>query len=585
MLPLFSSRPLTVSELADHLQALLDADPLLSEGIWVEGEVTGARNHRGHWYFSLTDGQAQIDCVLFRGHLSRYEPLEGHRMLAFGYVRFYAPRGRLQLYVERLAPLGEGALAQARARLLARLEAEGLFAAERKRPLPPFPRRIGVVTSPTGAAFRDILRVLSRRYPLVEVVLSPARVQGDGADRELIQALRNLTLFVEGLDLVILSRGGGSAEDLAAFDSEALARAVYACPVPVVTGVGHEIDTPVVDYVADRRAPTPSAAAEVAVPDRADLEERLGALEARMESAWAGEMARRRAALAGLEGRLAPFDPARRLAELGTRLAELARRLDGAWTEADRARRARLEALAGRLEALSPQAVLERGFALLEREDGRLVRSTDDVTVGQRLRAHLARGRLGVRVEEKAPVPQAEPLSRPPDPPPSPHGEHLSLPPGPPPSPQAEREGGRRRRAVVRKRPSGGDPHRRRPWPMPAVRWHTLKGRARELRRKPTPAEALLWSRLRRRQLGVRFRRQHAIDRFIVDFYCAEARLIVEVDGDVHDLQPERDEVRQAILEALGYRVLRFRNEEVMHDLERVVEEIRREVETRQKQK
>jgi Exodeoxyribonuclease VII large subunit (EC 3.1.11.6) len=264
--------------------------------VWVEGEVSNFRQvASGHCYFTLKDAGAELRCVMWRDRARgmRALPNNGDSVLAHGRVGVYEQRGDLQLYVDALEPLGLGWLYQEYERLKARLEAEGLFAAERKRPLPRFPRRIGVVTSPDAAALRDILNILSRRYPLAEVVLAPTLVQGEEAPPQIIAALRALNAR-EDIDVILLARGGGSLEELWAFNDERVARAVAASRIPVVCGVGHETDFSLADFAADRRAPTPSAAAELATPDRAELAQQVRTLRARLVRALEADLARRR---------------------------------------------------------------------------------------------------------------------------------------------------------------------------------------------------------------------------------------------------------------------------------------------------
>ncbi|HEY1015453.1 MAG TPA: exodeoxyribonuclease VII large subunit, partial [Herpetosiphonaceae bacterium] len=250
---------LSINELTGYLGAVLDSDPVLSD-VWVEGEVSNCKRHTsGHWYLTLKEGDVYIDATCWRSNAARLTtlPRDGMAIVAHGRVGLY--RGRVQLYIDFIRPSGEGLLQMQLERLKAQLQQEGLF--ERKRPLPAHPRRIGIVTSPTGAALRDMRNVLSRRYPLAEIILAPAQVQGDGAADTIVEAL--YSLYDLELDVIIVARGGGSIEDLWSFNEEIVARAVFASPVPLVTGVGHETDTTLVDYVSDLRAPTPSAAAEL----------------------------------------------------------------------------------------------------------------------------------------------------------------------------------------------------------------------------------------------------------------------------------------------------------------------------------
>src|SRR5215211_574863 len=269
---------LTVSQLNIYLRELLDADEIVRD-IWIEGEVSNfVRAASGHCYFTLKEGEAQIKSACWRSSVARIGamPGNGDAVLAHGRVAFYEAGGQIQLYVDMIRPAGVGLLYARFEELKARLDAEGLFDLSRKRELPALPARIGIVTSPTGAALQDILKVLRRRYPLAEVVLAACQVQGAGAAETVVEAL--YALYEQQVDVIIVARGGGSAEDLWTFNEEIVARAAFASPVPLISGVGHETDTTIIDYVADLRAPTPSAAAELVAPDITELGEDLAAL-------------------------------------------------------------------------------------------------------------------------------------------------------------------------------------------------------------------------------------------------------------------------------------------------------------------
>ncbi len=438
----------SVSRLNSEVRSVLEGSfPLL----WVEGEISNlALPSSGHAYFSLKDAHAQTRCALFRmrrTHL-RFQPANGMQVLVRARVGLYEGRGEFQLIIEHMEQAGEGALRQAFERLKQKLAGEGLFAAERKRALPGFPHRLGVITSPTGAAIRDVLSVLQRRLPGLPVVLYPVAVQGDEAARQIVQALRIANLRSE-CDVLLLVRGGGSLEDLMAFNDEAVARAVAASEIPVVAGVGHEIDFSIADFVADRRAATPSAAAELASPDRRELLRRLVGLEQRMGLAQQRRMREQGSRLKGLGQRLAPLHPAGRLAQRQQRIDELdlrLRRQVGRHLQGLRARlgalRADLEghtpahrlehwglrlrerqrrlgyavrqclgqggerlARAGQtLDAVSPLATLSRGYAIVsEYPDGPILRDAAAVGPGARVRTRLACGQLVCRVEEAHP--------------------------------------------------------------------------------------------------------------------------------------------------------------------------------------
>ncbi len=399
-------RPIyTIAQLNREARQLLEG---AFPGVWVEGEVSNFRHHSsGHMYFTLKDEEAEIDAVIFalEGELLEFEPEDGQRVLAFGRVTLYERRGRYQLVCSELRPAGLGRLQLELERLKARLQAEGLFAEERKRPLPRFPQRIGVVTSPEGAAIRDICTVIAERYPPVEVVLFPTRVQGEGAAEEIAQAIQAANRYSESqepLDLLIVGRGGGSLEDLWAFNEEVVARAISKSKLPVISAVGHEVDLTIADLVADYRAPTPTAAAQAAVPDRTELLSLLEGLRGQLVRLQ-GER------LEGLELRLerALRSYAFRLPK--RQIEEGLQRLDGLWERLLRALERRLtreeERLAGlvaRLEGAGPLAVLRRGYALLLRErTGEPLTSAAQVAEGELVRAKLYEGELLCRVERR----------------------------------------------------------------------------------------------------------------------------------------------------------------------------------------
>ncbi|MBA3415181.1 MAG: exodeoxyribonuclease VII large subunit, partial [Chloroflexia bacterium] len=304
-------QPLSVGQLADYLREVLALDPILSD-VWVTGEVVDARQPKsGHVYFSLVDAEASLKCVLFRGQLLRqtHLPQNGLQVTLHGAFDLYARSGEVQVIVDSVQPTGLGLAALEFERLRQRLEAEGLFDPARKRPLPPAPRFVGVVTSASGSVWHDIQHVVRRRYPLTHLILAPAKVQGDGAPAAVVAALE--ALQADGRpEVIIVARGGGSAEDLAAFNTEAVVRAVFACRIPVVSGIGHETDITLVDLAADLRAPTPSAAAEQCVPSLAEIAERIGQARDRLDLAGAGALDGEGARLGLLMSRLARLHPA-----------------------------------------------------------------------------------------------------------------------------------------------------------------------------------------------------------------------------------------------------------------------------------
>ncbi len=390
-------RILRVSELNRRVRSLLDADPTLTD-VWVEGEISSPSfPASGHCFFTLKDAASQLRAVLFRDDLARsaVRPQHGMAVICHGRVRAYEAQGVYQLYVESLTPAGAGDLHARYEQLRARLAAEGLFDERRKRPLPRWPRRIGVVTSPVGAVWQDIRNVIRRRYPLVELVLSPTVVQGDTAAPAVVRALQRLYAR-PAIDVVILARGGGSLEDLWVFNDERVVRAVVASPVPLVVGVGHESDVTLADFAADLRAPTPSAAAELVVPDGTQLPAILGRLRDRASTALLARVADRRAVLRN-EGR-ALLGAGPDLAAARQRAGDLVDRGQRALAQRMVRERAVLDGMLAGLQALGPAATLARGYAVARRSDGRIVRRSREVAVGEELEIVLAAGRLGTEV-------------------------------------------------------------------------------------------------------------------------------------------------------------------------------------------
>ncbi len=439
-------RALTVSALTDRIQGVLETEFF---DVWVEGEISNLkRADSGHIYFSLKDESAQIQATVWKSDARRlkFKPQDGMHVVARGSVRVYPPRGSYQVSVQVLEPLGKGSLAQAFEELKERLEKEGLFAPERKRPLPLLPRRIGVVTSPTGAVIRDILRVLRRRYANLDVLLYPARVQGEGASAEIARGIRALNR-VGGIDVLVVARGGGSLEDLWAFNEERVARALVESRIPTISAVGHETDFTIADFVADVRAPTPSAAAERVVQAKEDLEARITALRDRLdaglrlrltttrarvdaaaahrvfaaergrlhvraqqvdelvrraERALEARRARGHETLRRLRERVEAFRWDRQVAARRERLAHRTERVHALVRGAVERDRARLARLAGQMDALSPLAVLGRGYALVwDEAAGTLLRDANETEEGQPLRIRLHRGTLKATVESR----------------------------------------------------------------------------------------------------------------------------------------------------------------------------------------
>jgi exodeoxyribonuclease VII large subunit len=383
----------TVGELAMRIKAHLEDQ---FPAVWVEGEISNLRTpSSGHAYFTLKDDTAQLRCVLFRGRGRRvaFQPEDGMQVLAFGGLDVYLARGEYQLVVELLEPKGVGALQLAFEQLKRRLEAEGLFDAARKRPLPPFPRTIGIVTSPTGAAIRDMLHVIDRRFADLRILITPVRVQGEEAPGEIVAALRDLQA-VEDLDVIIVGRGGGSIEDLWAFNDERVARAIAGCRVPVISGVGHETDFTIADFVADLRAPTPSAAAEVVVQEKLQVARALVGLYEALKQAMASRLERDRERVEVLGKRRVLTDAARALRDLYRRVDELTSRLTRAMRGSERQVTHRLSLARNALRSLNPVARIANGTVLLAQLRGRLASAAvHSVKVSQH-RFDAAVGRL-----------------------------------------------------------------------------------------------------------------------------------------------------------------------------------------------
>jgi exodeoxyribonuclease VII large subunit len=393
----------SVSELTRHIRQALESDYRLQDA-WVEGEVSNlGRPASGHLYFTLLDESASLRCVMWRSEVDRQTvlPKEGERFEVHGHISVYEAGGQYQLYADQLRLAGEGALFQEFLRLKAKLEAEGLFDPERKRSLPEWPARIGVVTSPTGAALQDVVNVLARRYPLLEVFLAPTAVQGKEAPIGIVAGLKALNHVPSPpVDAILIVRGGGSAEDLAAFSDEAVARAVAESAAPVVSGVGHETDLVIADFVADVRAPTPSAAAEVVSPDGEGL-----MMEARQNALAITARTRERliylrSELQNLMARLRLASPRAQVANARQRVDEFTSRGNSALRYRLSLARSDLEGLGKTLVAIGPPAVLARGFAMVFQSDGNLLRSVSDVDRGSQVRVQLQDGGFEAQVGE-----------------------------------------------------------------------------------------------------------------------------------------------------------------------------------------
>ena len=389
------------------------ARSLLEEGIgsvWVRGEISNlSAAPSGHHYFTLKDGEAEISAARFRSQTSLLpSPVlaDGMEVLVFGRLTIYEPRGRYQLVVSVIQPAGVGALQLAFERLKAKLAQEGLFAVERKRPLPSFPERMGIVTSPTGAALRDIASIVARRWPSVETLLFPSSVQGETAAEELVAAIRRAEVYsrdVAKLDLLVVGRGGGSLEDLAVFNDEGVARAIYASPIPVVSAVGHEIDVTIADLVADLRAPTPSAAAELVVPDQVEVLASLDVAVSGLARNLRGALSQRETSLSTSLSSYILRVPKRRVErlsqELDLRLDALLRQLRAVW----RAREDRAARQAASLRLVDPTFPLRRGYSMTFRAGSRSpLRRAAGLLPGERIETRLFAGQVSSRIEEVA---------------------------------------------------------------------------------------------------------------------------------------------------------------------------------------
>ncbi len=392
--------PVSVGEITAHIRMMLESDSRLQD-VWVTGEVSNFKQAAsGHLYFSLKDSRAQIQCVMWRSNAARQTmiPRSGDAIVAHGYISVYDQSGNYQLYADRIRRVGIGDLYRQFEELKAKLEAEGLFDPYRKRPLPDFPRRIGVVTSADAAAFQDVQNVLRRRYPLVEILLSPCLVQGFEAPAQIVRALARLNAR-EDVDVILVCRGGGSIEDLWAFNDEGVARAIAASRVPVISGVGHETDFTIADFVADVRAPTPSAAAELLTPDILDLRDGIDRLNRILSTTLTNSFASRRKQLADSAWALRQVSPMVAIRASRQRLDDW----NGRMASAQRGRlallRERLRSSAAALSAVSPQAVLERGYAIVS-ADGKRITSANALHSGMDITVQFHDGTRRAKVND-----------------------------------------------------------------------------------------------------------------------------------------------------------------------------------------
>ena len=394
---------LTVSQLNEYVRRTFASDPLL-HGICLTGELSNLKRHvSGHWYFTLKDEEAAINCAMFRqsAYALHFRPENGQRVRLFGSVGLYAKTGSYQFYVDAMEPDGVGELYLRFEALKRKLTQEGLFDPSLKKPLPVLPGGIGIVTSKTGAVVHDIARVAWRRFPGMPLYLFPVKVQGEGAAEEIAQGLRVLDGLPQ-IDVIIVGRGGGSMEDLWAFNEETVARAIAACQTPVVSAVGHETDFSIADLAADLRAPTPSAAAELAVPERDALLGEIDSLCGELLRAFERQLEQKRLKLSVLQQRLAAASPVRRSERLRAALAALSVRLDGAVNAALLRKRNAMDRLLLRLRASGPMETMKRGYAVVMKS-GSLVRGTVDVCAGDFLQIVMADGRLDATAQNILP--------------------------------------------------------------------------------------------------------------------------------------------------------------------------------------
>jgi exodeoxyribonuclease VII large subunit len=400
-MPLFVPPTWSVSQLNRYIHDLLENDLTLQE-LWVQGEVSNlTRATSGHLYFTLKDQSSAIKCIMWRNSVNRlpHLPRDGDAIEVHGSVAVYETSGVYQLYADALRPVGVGDLFQEFIRLKNRLEAEGLFEETRKRSIPAWPQKIGIVTSPTGAAIRDILKTIQRRYPAVKVIIAPTQVQGEEAPGGIIRAMEILNQEIRP-DVIIIARGGGSIEDLWAFNDELVARAIYNSNAPVICGVGHETDFTIADFVSDLRAPTPTAAAELATPNRLDLHADLVEHQNRLVRAVSSRIDQQRWRLDHVENRLASRSPTNRIRSDRQRLDEWSHRANQAIFHQIRVQRARLEGLGQYLVSLNPTSIFERGYAMISRLDGKIVRSVNQANPGDPLIVQVSDGKFQVEVKE-----------------------------------------------------------------------------------------------------------------------------------------------------------------------------------------
>jgi exodeoxyribonuclease VII large subunit len=398
---LFQPSTWSVTDITRYLRDLLESEEYLQD-LWVEGEVSNlSRPASGHLYFTLKDRNAALRCVMWRNQVANlaFLPQDGDAIEIHGSISIYEASGNYQLYGDLIRPAGEGALYQEFLLLKAKLEAEGLFDPQRKRAIPPWPQTIGIITSPTGAALRDMHDTIQRRYPLVKLVLAPTQVQGDQAAKGILSALEALNHLIKP-DLILVARGGGSIEDLMAFNNEQVARAIAGSAAPVITGIGHETDFTIADFAADLRAPTPTAAAELATPNQVDLLASLRELSRELTSSTKSYLLEKRVGLERQHTRLHFRTPLTQVRRDQQRLDELNHRAGQALFYTVEIHRTRLAGLELRIHSLNPRAILKRGYSIVTHPDGSLVSSTRQIQTNDDLQVQVSDGAFPVRVQD-----------------------------------------------------------------------------------------------------------------------------------------------------------------------------------------
>ena len=397
----------TVQEVTSRIRRILDEDEELRD-VYIKGELSNlSQPTSGHLYFTLKDEFSELQCVMFREHSRglKFVPEDGMSVIVRGRISVYEKRGRYQLYVEEIQEAGLGALYLAFEQLKKQLKEEGLFDAVYKKPIPGFPRRIGIITSPTGAAIRDMLKVTKKRFPHVHILIAPVAVQGEGASAQIVQAIQLMNRYSaerEEIDVLIVGRGGGSIEELWAFNEEPVARAIFSSEVPVISAVGHETDFTIADFVADKRAATPSEAAEYVVPDKREIERNLQSLELQMRQNVFKAIEYQRKRLESLEKSILFRKPTERINQYRQTVDELKRSMVAELTHLVTLQRKTVQALTGKLDALSPLAILDRGYSICSKlPEGALVRSVEDISVGDALKVLFKDGEAISEVKEK----------------------------------------------------------------------------------------------------------------------------------------------------------------------------------------